>query len=127
LVFDFVCLFVFVTRFSFFHILIIHFIFSCTDKDNPQWFNLTSVRPSTSINLSKRASDVLNSDSNANEMEITEEWYKNLSQSDTFNKLKEVAKKNPVKNLKLLTYKSVQYFYVKVVRELNKINEFLFC
>ncbi|KAJ8678763.1 hypothetical protein QAD02_014550 [Eretmocerus hayati] len=52
-------------------------------SNNPTWYRYSSVRPSTSINLTKRNSTLLNTDS---DVDLTQQsdWFKNLSHSDSF-------------------------------------------
>lgn len=51
--------------------------------DDPQWYNRTILRPSTSFVLTKNASSILNPDSMAEETQLSSNWYENLSRSES--------------------------------------------
>ncbi|XP_014203991.1 uncharacterized protein LOC106636185 [Copidosoma floridanum] len=63
------------------------------ENADPLWANRTVVRPSTSLNLTTRASSVLNSNSTVKSSRWTEGWYTNLSESSTSRVFEREAKK----------------------------------
>lgn len=65
--------------------------------DDPQWCNRTILRPSTSFVLTKNASSILNPDSMADDTEVSKNWHKDLSRSDS-SKLMEDIVRSKVKN-----------------------------
>ncbi|OXU25278.1 hypothetical protein TSAR_010873 [Trichomalopsis sarcophagae] len=62
------------------------------DNNDPQWYNRTILRPSTSFVLTKTASSILNPDSMADETQMSNNWYKNLSRSESSKLMEEIVR-----------------------------------